>query len=276
MFDKLKINKGILIFATFSFVFLILSIISDTVQSLNWTVFSYYKNNDISKMHVPIEHVSWISIFYFTFQTNLIVFIFLLLRGLGIIKPKEKLSHKLFQLITVVNITITMCVYWTVLAPFSSIWTHGGFPGVFKRVVTILVHFVAPVFMIITYHIDKLKKGENGVILNKKHIFYILIYPILWIVMAIIVYYASREANTYTLMQNPVDNTWFLSKDANGTIHRKIGVAIYFFLNFDEVKIYITISIIIGITLLFLAFGSLFISLSNPNSRINSLKIKRK
>ncbi len=250
--------------------FIIFMIISDSTTSLNWTVIVKNKGTiDPKDAKVSIEHVNWITVFYFTFQSNFLVAVYLYLRAFGIMKPKENSHHKMFQLIVTLNITITMITYWVILAPFSSIWTHGGVAGAIKIIVTIMVHLITPILMLIAFHKDKLQEGEEGVVLSKKKLVFVLIYPITWLILAISIYYITRtNAHYHTEVLNKQTHEFALIK-GEGTITHQTGTAIYFFLNFDGVSVWITVGACITIGVAFIAFGYLFLVVSNPESKLN-------
>ncbi|TCG10962.1 hypothetical protein [Mycoplasma todarodis] len=274
MKEILRKNKYFLISAIIATIFIIIMIIADSVTALNWTVIRGNKETTALKdAKYSIEHVNWITIFYFTFQSNLLVVIYLYLRAFGIMKPKQNSHHKMFQLIVTLNITITMVTYWLILAPFSSVWTHGGFPGALKIIVTIMVHLITPIFMLIAFHKDKLQINEEGVILGNKKLLYVLIYPIIWLVLAVSIYFATRtDAHYLRKIINDHTHEFALVK-GNGSIIHSSGVAIYFFLDFGGVPIGVTIGACLAIGIAFIGFGYLFIVVSNPNSKLNQ-KIK--
>ncbi|NQZ29170.1 MAG: hypothetical protein HRT98_02185 [Mycoplasmatales bacterium] len=268
----LRENKYFLIGAIISTIFIILMIISDSTTALNWTVTFHNKGNvDLKHAKYPIEHVNWITVFYFTFQSNFLVMIYLYLRAFGVIKPKENKHHKMFQLITTLNITITMITYWTILAPFSTIWTHGGVAGTFKIIVTFMVHLITPILMLVAFHKDKLQENEEGVVLSMKKIPLVLIYPIAWLIMAIVIYFVTKTESHYSqVIINKATGEYILVKDGGPIVH-SAGVAVYFFLNFAGVPLWITLGACAAITILFIVFGFLFFAISNPKSKLNKI-----
>ncbi len=276
MTKPLKKNWYFLIAGLFSSLFIISMICIDTIPSLNWTVenLSSNKNNLIP----PTKHIGWTIVLYFTFQSNVLVCIYLFLRGLNIIQPKTNTHHKMFQLIVTINITITMIIYWTVLAPFSSIWSHGGLSGVLKRVNTLMVHLITPIFMLIGFHIDKLSKEEKGVIIGYKKVPFVLIYPLVWMILAVVVYFSTRELQNFNIVQ--VGSKFKLVDEVIGSslpvVSKYTGIAVYFFLAFDNVSLFVFIGIPIAITFIFIGMGFLFIAISNPDSKINKIKFKHK
>ncbi|CAM9105286.1 DUF4328 domain-containing protein [Mycoplasma todarodis] len=245
-------------------------IISDSTTAFNWTVKFHNKGSvALEDAKYPIEHVNWITVFYFTFQSNLLVMIYLYLRAFGVMKPKENKHHKMFQLIVTLNITITMVTYWMILAPFSSIWTHGGVAGAIKIVVTFMVHLITPILMLIAFHKDKLQEGEEGVVISKKKLPLVLIYPTTWLIIAIIVYFTTQTEGHYSqVIENQATGKYMMVKDG-GSIDHSSGVAIYFFLNFADVPIGVTLGASAAISIAFIAFGFLFLAVSNPESKLN-------
>ncbi len=268
MINVLQKNKFFFISAIMSTIFITTMVISDTITALNWTIVPKNKpNKTFENAAYSEEFVNWKTLFYFTFQSNLFVCIFLWLRTFDILKPKQNKHHKAFQVITTINITITMVTYWLVLARVSTIWTHGHISGALKIVVSFMVHLIMPIIMLVAFHKDKLKQGEKGIVLSKKKIPLVLIYPITWLIIAITIYFATKTESHYVVQQH---DGWFgLVKNPSGKHLHSTGIAIYFFLNFADTPLWLTISACSMISILFIAFAFLFFSISNPESKLN-------
>ncbi|MCP4336354.1 MAG: hypothetical protein GY679_00715 [Mycoplasma sp.] len=283
IFKIKKFNKYYFIGSIIAFAFIIMLIVTESAPSLNWTIKNEMKTGDWAPhdpgLKYPVEHTNWITPFYFTFQSNILVFVLFILKSFGILEIKTKESHKKYQIITTINITITMILYWTLLGPVSSIWTHGGIESILKIIATLGVHLLIPIMMLISFHFDKLKKGENGVVLSYTNILLTLIYPIIWIIISISLYYITRKIHHFS--PEALNNgKWWLKPVDSKVRHNpdwdiKFGVAVYFFLSFDLLAVYIPILAILTIAIIFVLISLLFLAISKPDSKLNNLFRKK-
>ncbi len=269
---KINLNKKYLLLSILMFVFLIFMILSDSITKFNWTVEKINKANTvIEKYKFPIEHKNWIVPFYFTFQSNVMVFLYITLRAFGLICPNKNKSIKMFQMITLTNITVTFVGYWLLLAPFSSIWTHSAtgakdaaIAGAMKITGTLMVHLISPFIMM---YIFSQEKKAAKIILTYKDLWKFLIYPVLWLILAIIVYYATRHQHSFT-KQVVSTGDFKLIPDLKGSIKKTFGVGVYFFIFFDLFSPMIPIGAISMLTIFFLITSTIYIAISNPSTRL--------
>ncbi len=218
--------------------------------------------------------VEWTFPFYFTIQSNFFVIIYFFLMTFKLIQPNKNKHAYMFELIALLNIIITGLVYWTILA-----WNTDLLSNWYILIENIGLHLVVPIIMVVAWSIRIFKVKNQEVFVSYKEIWKFFIFPILWLIMAIIVYYSSRKLVYYQLNHvfstNELANQWSdklnslkLAHKIQGNSVQTIipgiwGNAIYFFLNFDHIYYWITILCIFVIAILILALSSLIIALSN-------------
>ncbi len=227
---------------------------------------------------------------FFTVQTNIIVMTYFILVALGILKPNSKKSHKIFEGISLLSIFITFFIYWTILAAKSSIWSNP-----LLSTSSVLAHFILPTIMFIGFFFSNFKDKEVFKLENKDFVWF-LIYPLLWLILILIIYYATlQDVDAYIATKPGGANTisgweqinapssvakqmWDFSGTKNLQLYHKnfnAGMVIYFFFNFKYVPVWLPIVVSMVISILFIINSFLFISLTNKESKIRKL-FKRK
>ncbi len=196
-------------------------------------------------------------IFYFTVHSNIFVLIYMFLRACRLIDPRKNIHAKRFQMIVGVNIFVTFLVYWTILAPVDVIWFTP-----LKVLDNIQMHFVTALVFLVTFIFEtsRNKRNSENIKLKNKDCWYALIYPIIWLLIAIILYYATRKTQSWIFKYN--DNTW------SKPIAYTFGIAIYPFLAFDIVPVWLPILSILAIIILIIFVSYLLIKASHHNSWI--------
>lgn len=127
--------------------------------------------------------------FYFTNQSNFLViatsFIVLFIP----IITKNNLHFKRVKIIMVVNITLTMFIYFGALFPAALKDLHDGNRSPISFASTFFVHLITPVAAISVYLIDSFKVKCAYKTDYIKTIFLNAIYPIIWLIISIGYYY---------------------------------------------------------------------------------------
>ncbi|MCP4336418.1 MAG: hypothetical protein GY679_01045 [Mycoplasma sp.] len=239
----------------------------------------------LSKIPNDLPKISWFPVawtfpFYFTIQSNFMVIIYLFLTGFNLIDPKKKKNALLFELITLLNIFITGIVFWGVLFQENNLFNNA-----FNLIVNIGLHAIVPIIMISAWSIKIFSKKQQEVFIDYLEFWKFLIYPLIWLLISIIVYYSSRTLvnyNFYYKFDNAQDfNKWIKILQSNNinidifdkwsvkaSIEGYWGNAIYFFLNFDNIDVWVTVVSIFGIALLIISSSLLIIMFSNDKTRL--------
>ncbi|WP_131613501.1 hypothetical protein [Mycoplasma todarodis] len=204
-------------------------------------------------------------IFYFTIHSNIFVMVYMFLRSLGLIDPRKNKHAKVFQMIVAINIFVTFIVYWTILAPIDVIWLTP-----LKILNNFQLHFFTPLIMFVAFifEVSRRKANEGNIKLKYKDLWYAMIFPIVWLIMAITLYYATRT--TWVMQFKYSDGTW------SPKFIYTFGIAIYPFLAFDIVPIWLPVVSLIAITALVFIVASLIITADNHNSWMYKLNDKVK
>ncbi len=175
-------------------------------------------------------------IFYFTIHSNIFVLVYMFLRAFNLINPRTNKHAKIFQLIVATNIFVTFLIYWTILAPIDNIWNTP-----LKILDNFQLHLMTPLIMLFAFVFETSRRSANQENISLKNIelLYSFIFPILWLIMAITLYYATRK-NIYLEFKYS-DNTW------SNAFQYKFGIAIYPFLAFDITPVWLPIVCLISI-----------------------------
>ncbi|CAM9105777.1 hypothetical protein [Mycoplasma todarodis] len=203
-------------------------------------------------------------IFYFTIHSNIFVMVYMFLRAFGLIDPRKGKHAKRFQMIVATNIFVTFLVYWTILAPIDMIWHTPA-----KIIDNLQLHFIAPLIMFVAFVLEtsRRKVNKENIKLPYKELLFALIFPLIWLIMAIVLYYATRSKLLITFKYN------------DGTKHAFIytfGIAIYPFLAFDIVPVWLPIVSLVAVCLLVTIVSSLIVVASNHDSWIYKVNDKIK
>ena len=296
-----KLNYKYLFSSLLIFLILLFSFIGIFIgsyfSSSGFNIFDFNKDHS----NIPLPTISWIPLrwtfpFYFTIQSNILVMIYLFLIGLNILKPNKSKSSFIFELIVLLNISITFLVFWFLLLP--QIGIDNFCSNKYSLIENILLHAVTPLFMFIIFFIRFAKTKNKNIFLNYKHFSLFLIYPIIWLLISIIIYYSSRYYAFYIhsyhfqtkegaiKWQNTlnklsyIDHVVLKGKVVTSYIPGWFGNAVYFFLNFDNVSYWVPIISVMGIAILFVCFSLILISITNPKYKlyiwINAIKNKIK
>ncbi|CAM9116126.1 hypothetical protein MYMA111404_01805 [Mycoplasma marinum] len=202
--------------------------------------------------------------FYFTVQSNLLVFIYLFLRTFKLIDPRKNKHAKRFQIIVMTNIATTFIIYWTILSPIDIIW-HTPL----KILDTCQIHLFSFIIAISVFLNESLKsneKNKDNIKLSKKDYFLVFIYPIIWLVIAIILYYSTRTEWTMTFTY---------SDNSKASYNYTFGIAIYPFLAFDIAPIWLPVVSVLGIAILLGIIGWIIFYIANKDKKIRKQKNKK-
>lgn len=173
-----------------------------------------------------------------SFHSNFFAFLISLLTILSIIKKKYTHVHR-FKIITFSMLSVVFLVFWFYLF-ILRIENTGYTPILF--ITTFVIHAIVPLLYIFIY-IYEIKKEKIFVKLkNKKDFLSILIYPFLYLIFAIIIYYAYGA--------KPED-------------------AIYSFLRFKDQSISTSIVSIFATIFIFLVITFIAINVTNKISKSN-------
>ena len=205
-------DKYRLVWATF----FIVALISVTIMITSTFTEPPVKDRSASQEHL----ILW---FYFTFQSNFIGMI-----TSGIITffkvDREKPWVQRLKICMVINLTITMIVFWTILFRDPSKYST------FTFVSTVLVHAVNPIMALIAFCWDVYKE-DYAIKVNVKTTSLLIIYPVVWLIIAVILYYAINDGE-------------------HG--------AIYGFLSFEERPAWLVVLMVFGIGLSYAGFNFAF------------------
>ncbi|WP_297277470.1 Pr6Pr family membrane protein [uncultured Brachyspira sp.] len=170
----------------------------------------FYNNNNFQ---FDIE-----TLYYFTYQSNILVIIYFLIDIINIIKNK-KTFYPRFKGAVTMSITVTFLVYHFLLSP-----TSGDLNGL-DYVRNLMVHYIAPIMTILDYIIFDIK----GI--------YKIIDPLLWLLIPII-YFA------FILIKAKIGKPF-----SDGSYYP------YFFVDIDKYGLKIVIRNVFFITLFFTVLG---------------------
>lgn len=184
--------------------------------------------------------------FYFTFISNVFGLIVSFLRTFKLDK-NVKLLRRL-EIFAAVNLVITLIVYWATLFPKTAPDTALSWAS------NMFIHLITPVITVIAFVFQT--KGNKHTHQYKalcKESAWHLIFPLAWLAVATILYFALGAAVNYDTTKIP---------DHNST---KVGSgAIYFFLDYCVNAWWITLIYIVAIGGAYYGFTLLAMWLSNP------------
>lgn len=224
---KRKIKLLWLLVALFGLVGILAATISTFVDA--------QKDANVQRLYVK----AWL---YFTFLSNLMIFIYAFLRYTRFFDKYAK-TMTIFKNIIATGISITCLVSWTLLVK-DEVATLGGKSGPVKVVSRIFNHTLNPIVFVGVYLLDiKINKTT----LKQQHFdaFFIMIFPMIWLLMATIIYFslgAEKED------------------------------AFYSFLAYKQNKWWMTLIYLVGITVLFGLFGVLYTYITIVKSSISESK----
>ena len=137
--------------------------------------------------------ITW---FYFTFISNVIGVVFFWLKSFAI---KERTKHfQRFEILAVVNLTVTMLIFWSVLAPANKTWSYP-----FATIQNLFIHLITPVLIIAIFLVDIFKNKETNSLNSLKSSLINLLMPLVWITIAIIIYFslgADKDSAIYSFL----------------------------------------------------------------------------
>ncbi|MBE6123956.1 MAG: hypothetical protein E7184_00230 [Erysipelotrichaceae bacterium] len=138
-------------------------------------------------LYVPVNTNNniggWNFFAYFTFLSNFLVDVYLILLGIGRLGNKKLLSlayNPYIQGCLTVYIFITGVIYWTILGPHILLYPWDG-PMAFGNIVNFWNHLIMPLFMTVLWFFPFNNRG-----LNKKFIYLTLIFPFAYYVFSLI------------------------------------------------------------------------------------------
>ena len=142
--------------------------------------------------------------FYFTFQSNVLGLAFGIIAVFGLIKNK-KWNYNI-RIFAAVNLTLTFIVYWTVLLP-----TAGAPDGIVSWFANMFIHCITPILTVICF-VFYVRRETIKFVTWKKSLLHIL-YPLVWFIIAIILYYAGgakKDAYAiYGFLEFEQNAVWF-------------------------------------------------------------------
>ncbi|NQZ29161.1 MAG: hypothetical protein HRT98_02140 [Mycoplasmatales bacterium] len=203
-------------------------------------------------------------VFYFTIHSNIFVMVYMFLRSIGLVNPRKSKHAKRFQMIVATNIFVTFLVYWTILAPIDMIWHTPA-----KIWDNVQLHFLTPLMMFIAFVFETSRREANkeNVKLKYKEFLFALIFPFIWLAVAIILYYATRTRLKITFIYSDGTHKSFIYT---------FGIAIYPFLAFDIVPAWLPVVSLIAVCILVIIVSSLIIVAGSHNSWIYKVNDKIK
>ena len=218
--------------------------------------------------------------FYFTIHSNFFALVYFLLIFSGKIFPPKSKKFFIFETIVLFNLIITVLVYWIML------WPYARYDNPYLLTETILLHAIVPFifFTAWTYRIFILK--EKRFVIEYKEFYKFLIYPLLYLIIVVILYYATRQDYVYKVdypFANKILVSQFLEKlkdyeniqvfvkenVVSINYCGKWGNAAYFFLNFDNLFWWVPVLVIFGVFLTFLFLIFTFIKINKIFVKIN-------
>ncbi|QJB71104.1 MAGa3780 family membrane protein [Mycoplasma sp. 1654_15] len=243
-----------------NFVFALFAIISTFVIiarniAVNYIEFSLPKFYFVSFVYY-FQNIS--SLFYFTYQTNIIFAIALLIY---VLNPSRKKFQWLFS--SIVLLTITFIVFWTLIA-----WHFNFKENLLDTLQTLIVHLVNPILSFIClYHL------KRAYAIKKYTFIYPILYSFCYYLFCCLLFFFSVRQYTNPDFSNE-----------NKIVYFYTGLTIYPFLNFYHPFFYSgnsnTIVIILNlITLLSIAIVPFLVSwfwIKVFKIKYHSLKIRNK
>ena len=161
---------------------------------------------------------------HFTSQANIMGLVVALL----ILANKSSAHVQRLKILALVSLTITCLVFWSLIFPKRGIGEY----RLFSFVGTIIVHAITPILIVVAFLYDSIKQKNNLYLRKHLTVLLLMIYPVLWLIMAIVVYYT-------------------------------INYSIYSFLNFKVNPVWKSIVYILGITILFVGYSYIYLYLNN-------------
>ncbi len=161
---------------------------------------------------------------HFTFQANLMGLII----GIFLITKKDSINVQNFKILSIVSLLIACIVFWTIIFPERGTKYY----TLFSFIETTVSHGLIPFLIIIAFLIDCKNRKNSFKLKMIKTTLLLMIFPILWLIMAVIIYYT-------------------------------IDYPIYSFLDFNNKSIFKIIIYITTISVLFISFSIFFIWLNN-------------
>lgn len=156
---------------------------------------------------------------FYTIQSNILVLvteIILLITTFFSARLKEKVNKflSILKYMTTVAITITLIVFWLLLAPYMEQETLLSFS-------CILVHFVIPLGMIADYFC-----GSVNYQLKKKEILYCLVPPVCYLIFCFI----RANVSEVRLTGGSRFPYWFLDIDEFGWFGNEKGIGVFYWI----------------------------------------------
>ncbi|WP_129719887.1 MAGa3780 family membrane protein [Mesomycoplasma neurolyticum] len=170
-----KQNKKFLIFGIFVFITTLLGIIKNIVMYQPFIIESQTLDIDILFGRAS-------SIFYFTYQTNFLLSIALIVVAL---RPNS-MSARQFLFGSTSLITITFLVYWTLIGPFNS-WNN-----FWHSIVSITTHLINPLIGFYALYLIK-----NKLIVNKRVILIASFYFFSYFIFQALIYSSTFKEWNY-------------------------------------------------------------------------------
>ncbi|MCC3160988.1 MAG: deoxynucleoside kinase [Mollicutes bacterium PWAP] len=253
-----NLSKGLSIFSLFTIIIASIGILMSFVVTYmdndnSQTILSSTYN---SEDYGGVKHsfnVNWIKWpLYFTIQSNILVVIVLTLSRFKIWNIKSDKASGFINLV-VINITITMIIFWAILFPTFESYSSLNEIGKWNRGITFILHLVVPLLMIFFFIWFTLKRDHSFRSLSFFNLWKSTLYYLFWFLLALIFYYVL--ANTGV----PV-----LTGSKGNTIYTD-NIPIYSFLNFEKKPLsssLVTISLIFTLIMLniFLIFVNRFVT----------------
>ena len=187
---------------------------------------------------------------FYTIQSNILVLatqVILFIYTLFDYKLKEKFLKfiSLLKFVTTTAITLTLLVFWGMLAPYMEVERLKSFS-------CILVHLVIPLGMIFDFLF-----GKNKYEFKKKDILFSLIPPVLYFIFCLI----RAEISDIRLTGGSRFPYWFIDIDAYGWLGNENGIGVLYWI------------IIISIIILFIAGCLYLLNKKITNSKLLKNKV---
>ncbi len=146
--------------------------------------------------------------FYFTFLSNVIGLIVSSIRVFENIKGIEHKKYNILRLMATTSLIVTFLVYWSYLFP-GSLKTHGM--EAFNFTKTLFVHALTPIMMVVVFFYSNFKLREAIKKSPWKESLFTSIYPLVWMIVAIIIYFAlggDKDSAIYSFLNFNKNPAW--------------------------------------------------------------------
>jgi hypothetical protein len=221
--------------------------------------------------------------FYFTIQSNFLALFYFLLIFLNKINPRKNKKSLIFEGIVLINLIVTVIIYWTLIAPFLNLLSN-----YYLFIENILLHAIVPslFFIFFIYRLFILKNQKCFI--EYKEFWKFLIYPIFYLIISILLYYITRidyvYVKKYTFINEKLATKFKILlihqiNDINFKLISKSvflytpgiwGNAVYYFFNFDNIIWWLSFVIILAIFILFLILIFIYIKITKKSFKFKN------